>query len=282
MSSKARRLTGGVAVQPFNWLRPALAESAGASAAVDAERLPLPPMAEPEPVAFSQQEIDMRLHALEREAFAKGYAQGERAGEHAAAERGERLVRNLAATLDEIASIRAGMLRKTERDVVRLSIAIAERVIHREVSIDRELLLAMARVAVDRLGERVQATVHLNPVDHAATAAASNRSEDVPSCVALVADPLVARGGCIVRTEFGSVDLTLDAQMAELTRSLLGPEPSDTQSDRIPAVTLPINDVVRDRPVAAPPAKLEPRAHKSVLTPPPGLSEISSVARATA
>jgi flagellar biosynthesis/type III secretory pathway protein FliH len=45
-----------------------------------------------------------RVQAIERDAFAKGYAQGERAGESAAAARNEAVLQRLAATIDESTS----------------------------------------------------------------------------------------------------------------------------------------------------------------------------------
>ena len=49
--------------------------------------------------------------------------------------------------------MRAEMIHQTERQMVQLALAIARRVVHREVSLDPDLLLAMARVALERLGE---------------------------------------------------------------------------------------------------------------------------------
>src|SRR6185295_10977767 len=87
---------------------------------------------------------------LERDAFMKGYAQGERSGAEAAARRGEATLRRLAQTIEELAGLRTELVQKTERQVVELALAIARRIIHRDVSLDRELLVAMARVALER------------------------------------------------------------------------------------------------------------------------------------
>src|ERR1051325_10932964 len=82
-----------------------------------------------------------RLAALEREAFAKGYEQGERAGAEAAAQRGEAILRRLAQTIEELTTLRAEMIHRTERQMVQLALAIAKRVVHREVSLDHDLLI---------------------------------------------------------------------------------------------------------------------------------------------
>ena len=215
MWSKARRLPANSAIEPFPWLGGDGGPFVPGPAARTHEAAP---ELGPDEVA-----LRARMEALEQEAFAKGYAEGERAGNAAAAERAEVLIERLSGTIDDIAALRASMLHKTERDVVRMALAIAQRVVHRALDVDPELLLAMARVAIDRLGDGIAATIHLHPDDHRAMMAVrARRPEVVPSAVALQPDLTVARGGCVVRSEFGVIDLGLDTQIGELSRALLG------------------------------------------------------------
>lgn len=155
---------------------------------------------------------------LEREAFMKGYAQGERSGAEAAARRGEATLRRLAQTVEELAGLRTELVQKTERQVVELALAIAGRVLRREVSLDRELLVAMARIALERLGENVSATIRLNPDDYAFIGAQAQVGES--SLVRVVADPLVSTGGCLVQSDFGLIDVGIDAQLGEMASAL--------------------------------------------------------------
>ena len=155
---------------------------------------------------------------LEREAFMKGYAQGERSGAEAAARRGEATLRRLAQTVEELAGLRTELVQRTERQVVELALAIAGRVLRREVSLDRELLVAMSRVALERLGENVSATIRLNPDDYAFIGAQAQVGES--SLVRVVADPLVSSGGCLVQSDFGLIDVGIDAQLGEMATAL--------------------------------------------------------------
>ncbi len=155
---------------------------------------------------------------LEREAFTKGYAQGERAGAEASARRGEAALRRLAQTIEELSNLRAELLQKTERQVVELALAIAVRVLRREVSVDRELLIAMAKVALERLGENTSATIRLNPEDYAVIGAQAHLGEH--DVVRVVADPLVSSGGCLVQSDFGLIDAGIDPQLGEVAAAL--------------------------------------------------------------
>jgi flagellar assembly protein FliH len=178
-----------------------------------------PPPAEPPP---PPREVRPSLPEIERDAFTKGYAQGERAGAEAAARRGDAMLRRLAQTIEELAALRADLVQKTELQVVELAVAIAERILHREVALDRELLVTMARVAIDRLGENTSATIKLNPEDYEAIGASA--TADDRGIVRVVADPLVNSGGCLVQSDFGLIDLTLDAQLGEMAAALgVGP-----------------------------------------------------------
>ena len=162
-----------------------------------------------------------RLAALEREAFAKGYEQGERAGNEAAAQRGEAILRRLTQTVEELATLRAEMIHQTERQMVQLALAIARRIVHREISLNQDLLIAMARVALDRLGDSAQVTVKLNPEEFEATGAA-RVAQLGAAHVAVVSDPRVPRGGCRVESSLGTMDAGVDAQLQEIAYALLG------------------------------------------------------------
>jgi flagellar assembly protein FliH len=212
MSSRARRLPAGAPVQPFGWGDASPAYPSG----------PAPERRVQEPDCA---QVEARLAALEREAFAKGYEQGERAGLEAGGMRADAMLRRLAQTLDQVGDLRRTMIRETEAQMVELALAIARRIVRREVALDQHLTLSMARLALERLGERTSATVRLHPDDLAATAA--GRSEWSGSHVTVVADASVSRGGCRIESDFGSVDASVDAQFREVARALLVEEGTD-------------------------------------------------------
>jgi flagellar assembly protein FliH len=218
MSCKGSRLARPDRVEPFEWYEHGAPRSASPPRAFDRRhQTPEPANDQPDPAA------------CERDAFAKGFAQGERAGADAAAARGDAMLRRLAQTFEEMVALRATMIQKTERQVVQLALAIAARVIHREVNLDRELLVAMARVALDRLGDASSATIRLHPDEHAAIVAL--RGGDADGAVRLVADPSVARGGCLVQSDFGQIDVSVDAQISELATTLLASEEPQAPDD---------------------------------------------------
>jgi flagellar assembly protein FliH len=218
MSYKARRVTDphSAPAEPFAW-EPTATRPVQALPLTDGVTRPR-----------SGDQID--TGSIERDAFAKGYAQGERAGTEAAATRADAMLRRLAQTIEELAALRSEMIHRTERQAVQLILAIAERVVQRELTLDRGLLLGMARVALDRLGEYGSATIRLHPDDYQAIGAQPS-IDGAP--VQVVADPGVSRGGCHVQSDFGFMDVSPESQFRELARALLSeadPPPSETES----------------------------------------------------
>lgn len=211
MSSRAKRLDGGAPIERFTW-------SGDAPAIAPA----LSPM---EPVA----DVEARVTGIERDAFAKGYEQGERAGLAAGAARTEAMLRRLTDTIEQLAHLRQAMIRQTEEQMVRLALAMAKRVVRREISLGQDFALAMARVALDRLGERTSATIKLHPDDFA-IAAGRLVEEWAGSHVSVVADAAVSRGGCVVESDLGTVDGTIEAQFDEIARAVLVHEADSAQA----------------------------------------------------
>jgi flagellar assembly protein FliH len=183
------------------------------------------------PASVGAPNHDARLAALEREAFAQGFAQGERAGAEASAVQAEAMLRRMAQAVEEIAGLRHRIARETEQQMVQLALTVARRVIQREVTVDRELVMAIARVAIDRVGDAAHVTVRLNAEDHAAILAANY--EGWPGGhVTLVADTRLPRGGCRVESELGNIDAGIEAQLQEMTQALLQDAPVATHDRR--------------------------------------------------
>jgi flagellar assembly protein FliH len=161
-----------------------------------------------------------RLDALEREAFTKGYAQGERAGLEAGGKRAEAMLRRVAQTIEELGGLRQTLIHETEREMVQLALTLARRVVHREITLDPELVAALAHVALERLATTAPATIRMNPEDY--TIVAQDAARWSGTSVTVVPDPSIPRGGCLVESEFGSVDATIERQFDEMSRALFG------------------------------------------------------------
>jgi flagellar assembly protein FliH len=153
--------------------------------------------------------------------------------EHEAAERGiaearariadelntsvEDLRGQLTRSLAELGQLYSLIVTRTEHDLVRLSLEIARKIIHREVTTDPDITLTLVRVALARLHPRAVATVRLHPEDFSYVD--SQLESSGTGCrIEMIADTTVGRGGCIVQSEHGDIDARIDQQFAIIER----------------------------------------------------------------
>ncbi len=215
MWPRARRLSESAEVPVFVWAR-ATQDSA-----------PEPPLGG-SGADLTHAAVD--LEQIERDAYRRGFSEGEAAGVSAEVRRQDAALVRLGASLDQLASARAEMIHATERQMVELALAIARRIVLREIGLDRDLLVAMAHVALQRLERGATVTVRLNPADYAVTVEAQT-ARWAGSPVTVSPDQMIPRGGCRIESAFGHVDAGVDAQLQEVGLALLGAPEGDTRPD---------------------------------------------------
>lgn len=103
-----------------------------------------------------------------------------------------------------------------EAQVVKLALAIAARVLHREARMDPLLLAGAVRVALEKVDGDSEIRLRV-PSNEAAMwgaefEAAGNRK------VRVLGDDGMARGECLLETSVGTVELGVEAQLGEIER----------------------------------------------------------------
>ena len=212
--SRARRLASNVQTVPFPWGGDAVPSQNSSITAT---------YVAPAPAQLPTATPHAQLSEIERDAFAKGYEQGERAGAEAGGRRAEAMLRRMASTLEELALVRQQMIQQAERQMVQIALTIAKRILHREVTLDPDLTVAMARVALDRLGEQSGATIRLHPENYAA-AVGGAQGEWSSEQVKVISDDNVSRGGCRIESSFGFVEAGVEAQFDEIEKAVFAGE----------------------------------------------------------
>ena len=158
-----------------------------------------------------------RVSQIEGDAYEKGMttAQAKVAEEINAAVADLR--EKLAHTVSELEPLYAMIAARAERDLVKLALEIARKVVQREVTTDPDIVLTLVRVALERLHPRAVAKVLLHPEDFEYVNA--RRPElSHGSTLELIADVSIGRGGCLVQSEHGDMDARLEQQFASIER----------------------------------------------------------------
>jgi type III secretion protein L len=123
----------------------------------------------------------------------------------------------------EALEIRERVWRETERDLLRLAVRLAEKIIGREIETDKKTLNEMVAAALQNARQQEKLTVRVNPSD--LSLIEEEREKFLPSTRArfidFVADPRVSSGGCLIESEVGTIDARLETQLRVLERALL-------------------------------------------------------------
>lgn len=200
---------------------------APASATVSAEPpAPRQPSAAELEHASDETEVILRQARLkaaeiEKEAYEKGFAEGERAGRETGEKMVEAVLKQYTHTLEELKGLRRNLLTGSEREVVRLSLEVAKKVVKREVCVDEELILALVRVALSRLADQSVMTVRVHPKDCQSILQfreSPGHRDSWHDGIKLVEDPLITRGGCLIETDSGVIDARVEEQFREIEK----------------------------------------------------------------
>lgn len=206
MSSPIYRHTGTV--------RPAVF-TAFPSPGVKAPSEPTPDDLVPDPTALLA-EAQARAEAA---GYADGFTQGRAAGEAIFNEQVGRLRKLVDGAVHDLQAA----LRQLEPQLVELTLAIAERVIERELTTQRDLVVDVVRASLSAAGSLPIVRVRVHPDDHAFVSVAwpSLSSFTAESQIELVPDPQIQPGGCIVDTTSGLIDAQPTTRLAEIREQLL-------------------------------------------------------------
>jgi flagellar assembly protein FliH len=157
---------------------------------------------------------------LYQRGFTDGKKQGVIEGESKGFEQGKKLVQPLIKDFQE-ALMRFKNLRKEtyhnlEKEVVELALAIAKQVICREVRVDREIVVCVARQALAKVDNPGKIKIKLSTADLQFIDENKHLWPDLISDidnVTFVAEENIQSGGCIIETDLGGIDARIDRQL---------------------------------------------------------------------
>jgi flagellar assembly protein FliH len=164
--------------------------------------------------------------AIEREfqgrvasAHAQGLREGEATGRERAAAELQPVKERLARTIEELLSTRPRLRREAEADTVKLAMAIARRVIRRELAVDPEALHGLVLGALERLQAQEIARVRVHP-SRVPELAELLRAR--PGCqgIEVVADGSGDPGAVVFEMTRGNLDASVESQLGEIERGL--------------------------------------------------------------
>lgn len=132
----------------------------------------------------------------------------------------EEAVQAIKAAIDQFAEERAHALERAEKELVELVKVICRRVVLREVTLSSSVVEALVQEGLSALGRGDQVTVRLGPffadaLDHIS----DNLQHRGIRCTVMI-DHAIGAHGCVLETELGRVDESVETRLNVLLASL--------------------------------------------------------------
>lgn len=169
-----------------------------------------------------------KLSEIEKTAYLRGYEAGEKAGMEAGLESGYKetasILKTASCLIEKLERLRQEMTEKSQKEILKLSIAIARKVVHSEITVNREVMAAILKAAVKKLDVKDSVRVRLNPKDAEYVSGKKHEllgAMDGVREMTIEEDLSVPQGGCVVEAGLAEVDARLEQQLDEITDGLM-------------------------------------------------------------
>ncbi|MCP5144850.1 MAG: flagellar assembly protein FliH [Gammaproteobacteria bacterium] len=166
------------------------------------------------------------LEALQKEAAEEGYRQGFEEGRAAGEAAGRKQMLDAAKYLESVIQRLAMPLEEVDDAVIDsiadLSLLLTRQLVRRELKTAPGEVVAVVKAALSQLPVSARhPRLRLNPEDVELVKDVLGMDGDDKRW-RIEADPIVARGGCLVETESSFIDATVEARIAALASKMLG------------------------------------------------------------
>lgn len=162
--------------------------------------------------AQAQREMDAAVQRARQECEAKAHALVQNEVEP--------WLKRMAQSIEDIGTVKQRYLAESEDQLVRLAVAVARRILYREIQVDTEALLGLVHAATQRSELRELNRILLNPKDHQALLPHLERLR-LPPRVEVVSDSALERGALLLESTSGILDASIQAQLDEVERGFI-------------------------------------------------------------
>jgi flagellar assembly protein FliH len=168
-------------------------------------------------------EAENRTAFLEREAYEKGFAQGEKDGREMGERKIVKSIENIENLFIQFGNLKTEILKQFEKEILELVFSIAQKIIHKKIDEDETLIKGAVIEAMHSVTERSQIVIKVNPEDFDTIENMKpeffKTYKDLKSVV-VTPDLSVSRGGCLLETPYGDIDASVEARLDKIHQSL--------------------------------------------------------------
>lgn len=207
MSSKIYARADGKPAEPLVWPRvdgEALFDAGAGDPANPQTRL-----------AQLERETERRIQEGRQAGFQEGLAKAKAA----AAGEMNALHERIGKTIAELAGLRPRLRLQAEADLLKLALAIARRILHRELAVDPQALHGLIQAALEKLRSEEICRVRIHPSQEPLFRSVLEHSPQART-VEFQADPTLDRGAAVFETTRGNLDASVETQLREIEQGL--------------------------------------------------------------
>jgi flagellar assembly protein FliH len=166
--------------------------------------------------------VDASLAAQkEQQAWKAGHEAGKAESLAAFEQQLAKLREDVAKALRDFSAARDIYFQRIEQEAVRLTLAIARKILHREAQVDPLLLMGILRVALDKLGANTNTRLRAHPSDIKVWREYFAQAQENFPIPELIGDPEIQCGRCILETELGTTEIGLETQLKEIEQGFM-------------------------------------------------------------
>ena len=157
----------------------------------------------------------------EQQAWKKGNEAGQADARTEFEQQTAKLREGISKAIHDFAAERDIYFQRVEEQVVRLTLAIARKIIHREAQVDPLLLTGILRVALEKIGSSKNTRLRAHPSDIQVWRDYFTQAGENFPVPELLGDPEIQSGRCILETEIGTTEIGLETQLKEIEQGFL-------------------------------------------------------------
>lgn len=173
------------------------------------------------------EELENNNKRAVEEAYAQGVDVGIKDGlsqlENKLNEREQELIQQQSGSLAELVSTqiesRNRFFDDVEQDLTQLAVNIAQKIIQKEVSTDKDIILNSVKRALSFVAGKSEISIKVSTNDHPKVQEVINTltsTSDYIISTNLIADSNIIDGGCMIETSYGVIDARVDKQLDEI------------------------------------------------------------------
>jgi flagellar assembly protein FliH len=165
---------------------------------------------------------DMPAQELHSQIFDEGYQKGFQDGLKSERQKIDQAIITLHRIFEEVSQLRQKLCNEAETAIVSLSLAIARKLLQREIEINPNSILSIVRSALKNVVDSANVKIKANPSD--IETIENHKGEFLEllgkdSGIKIESDGTIQAGGCLIETRFGDIDARLDEQYKLIERA---------------------------------------------------------------